>query len=132
LIVDTNVLIRTLGQGSGAHTSAARARVATARSERRRLTVLSATVLQVSFVLASTRSGFGWERNAVADAIETILDEEAFEVEHAQALRASLVSYRARSIELLDCFLSAMANERGTKVLSFDDDLRKLGNREVP
>ena len=47
---------------------------------------------------------------------------------NAQAFMGSL----QRSIDLHDCFLGAVAGRRGTSVLSFDADLRKLGVSEKP
>jgi predicted nucleic-acid-binding protein len=132
VILDTNVLLRTLDRDPGAQGRAARDRVKAARDTGEKLTVLSATVLEAAYVLESDRTGYGWDRNAVAGAIEAIADDLAFEVEHADALRAAATSYRARSVDLHDCLLSSLARERGTKVLSFDDDIRRLGNAERP
>lgn len=68
----------------------------------------------------------------IARAVESVIDEPAFEVEHADALRQAAASYRTRSVDLHDCFLSTVASERHIRVLSFDDDLHKLGNGETP
>ena len=75
-----------------------------------------------------------WLKRAGARSvpIDAILDEPAFAVEHATALRQAVVTYRSRSIDLHDCLLSAIAAQRGTRVLSFDDDLRRLGTAERP
>jgi len=132
VILDTNVLVRTLDRDPGPQGRAARERVETARETGGKLTVLAATVLEAAYVLESERAGYGWDRDAVASAVEAIVDDPAFDVEHADALRAASASYRARSIDLHDCLLSALAGERSTKVLSFDDDLRRLGNSEQP
>lgn len=132
MIADTNVLLRALDGDPGDQGSAARRRVSQARDTGQRLTVLSATMLEVAYVLESVKAGYGWERDAVADAVAAILDDPGLDVEHAGALRVAGVSYRARSIDLHDCLLDALAQERGTKVLSFDDDLRRLGNDQQP
>jgi predicted nucleic-acid-binding protein len=131
-MLDANVLLRTLDRDPGAQGRAARQRVKTARETGGKLTVLSATVLEAAYVLESERTGYGWDRDAVAGAIEAVAEDPAFEVEHAGALRAAAASYRARSLDLHDCLLSALASERDTKVLSFDDDIRRLGNAERP
>jgi predicted nucleic-acid-binding protein len=81
---------------------------------------------------ASPAAGYGWDRADIARAIDAVLDEPAFVVEHADALRGAISSHRARSIDLHDCLLSAVAAERATRVLSFDEDLRTLGNSERP
>ena len=132
MIVDTNVLLRALDGDTSAHGQAVRNRVETARRTGQKLTVLSATLLEVAYVLESARAGYGWNRNDIARAVEAVLDDPAFEVEHSEALRNAAASYRARSVDLHDCLLSAVANQRQTRVLSFDEDLRRLGNSERP
>jgi predicted nucleic-acid-binding protein len=127
VIADTNVLLRALDGDPGDQGSAARERISQARDTGQRLTVLSATLLEIVYVLQSAKAGYGWDRNAVADAVEAILDDPGLDVEHAGAVQVAAARYRAQSVDLHDCLLSALANERGTKVLSFDDDLRTSG-----
>jgi predicted nucleic acid-binding protein len=52
--------------------------------------------------------------------------------EHGEGLVDAAMMYRTRSIDLHDCFLGAIASQRGTRVLSFDADLRNLGVSEKP
>jgi predicted nucleic-acid-binding protein len=132
VIADTNLLLRALDGDQGAQGHAARQRLRQARDTEQPLTVLSATVLEVVYVLESARAGYGWDRAAVADAVEAILDDLGLDVEHTNALRTAASSYRARSVDLHDCLLSALAGDRATQVLSFDDDLRRLGNHQAP
>jgi len=132
VIVDTNVLLRALDGSTGSQAQAVRRRVETARATGAKLTVLAATVLEVAFVFESARAGYGWGRDDVARAVEAIVDEPAFDVEHGDALVDAATTYRMRSIDLHDCFLGAVADRRGTRVLSFDADLRKLGVSEKP
>ncbi len=94
--------------------------------------MLAATVLEIAFVLESSAAGYGWERAAVAAAVAAIVDEPGFAVERGEALRVAAATYRARNIDLHDCYLDAVARERGTRVLSFDRDLARLGTGERP
>ncbi len=61
-----------------------------------------------------------------------IVDEPGFTVEQGAALRAAAATYSDHRIDLHDCFLDAIARERGTLVLSFDADLKRLGTGERP
>lgn len=131
MIADTNVLLRILDHDGGTHGRAARARVEVARSGEP-IGVLAATALEVAFVLECAAAGYGWDRVAVASAIEAIVDEPGFVVEHAAALRVAAATYRDRAIDLHDCYLDAVARERGVRVLSFDKDLERLGSGERP
>lgn len=124
MIADTNVLLRLLESDRGTHGRAARARVETARAGEP-IAVLPATVLEVAFVLESAHAGYGWDRDAVASAVEAIADEPGFTVDHGNELRAAAATYRTRSIDLHDCYLDALARERDTGVLSFDRDLAR-------
>lgn len=131
MIADANVVLRILDCDPAAHGRAARARVETARAGER-ITVLAATVLEIAFVLESSAAGYGWDRMAVAAAVEAIVDEPAFAVEHGEALRAAASTYRDHRIDLHDCYLDAVARERHMRVLSFDKDLARLGSGERP
>lgn len=64
--------------------------------------------------------------------VEAIVDEPAFDAEHRDALRAAAGRYRTRASDLHDCLLDAVAQQRHTRVLSFDRDLHKLGHAERP
>ena len=132
MIVDTNVLLRALDGATDSQAQAVRRHVETARATGTKLTVLGATVLEVAFVLESARAGYGWGREDVARAVEAIVDEPAFDVEHGEALVDAARMYRTRSFDLHDCYLGAIADQRRTRVLSFDGDLRKLGVSEKP
>lgn len=131
MIVDTNFLLRTLECDTGAHGRAARARVEGARMGES-LSVFAATVLEVAFVLESAQAGYGWDRRSVSEAVEAIVDEPGFAVEHGEELRVAALTYGNRSIDLHDCYLDALARERETRVLSFDRDLARLGTGERP
>lgn len=132
MIVDANVLLRALDQSDGEQTAAVHARIRAARASSAPLTVMAATVLEVAYVLQSSRTGYGWDRDTVARAVEAIVDEPGFVVEHGDALRAAAARHRERAIDLHDCFLDALAVQRGVRVLSFDHDLLRLGSGEVP
>lgn len=132
MIVDTNVLLRLLSREASIQAPSARRRVEAAREAGDRMTVLAATVLEVAFVLESAAAGYGWNRDSVARAVETVVDEPAFAVEHGEALQRAAATYRERAIDLHDCYLHAVAGASGTRVLSFDADLRRLGTGEEP
>jgi len=131
VIADANVLLHILEHDRGAHGRAARARVEAARADEP-IGVLAATVLEVAFVLESSAAGYGWDRIVVAAAVQAIVDEPGFAVEHGEALSAAATTYRERVIDLHDCYLDAIVRERETRVLSFDTDLARLGSGERP
>lgn len=130
MIVDTNVLLRALDGAATAYGQVARRRIEAARSAGDAFMVLAVTLLEAVYVLESERAGYGWDRDGIARAVMAVVDEPAFDVEHADAFRHAAESYRARSVDIHDCLLSAVAHERGTRELSFDDDPRTLGTGE--
>lgn len=131
MIADANLVLRILDRDASAQGRAARARVEAARSGEP-IGLLAATVLEIAFVLESAAAGYGWDRAAVASAVDAIVDEPGFAVEHGPQLRAAAATYRDHNIDLHDCYLDAIARERGTRVLSFDRDLQRLGTGERP
>jgi len=100
VIADANVLLRILDGDRGAHGRAARARVDIARAGEP-IGVLAATVLEVAFVLQNSAAGYGWDRAAVTSAVQAIVDEPGFAVEHDEALRAAATTYGDRGIDLM-------------------------------
>jgi predicted nucleic-acid-binding protein len=132
MLADANVVLRGLDGSEGAHSEAVRERIESARADGVKFTVLSATVLEVVYVLESAQAGYGWNRRDIASAVAAIVNEPAFDVEHAEPLAEAASIYGSRSIDLHDCLLAAIANRGGTRVLSFDADLRKLGLAEQP
>ena len=67
-----------------------------------------------------------------AGRVEAIVREPGFDVEHREALVAAATSPRDHAFDLHDCYLDAVARQRGTRVLSFDADLARLGSGEKP
>jgi predicted nucleic-acid-binding protein len=103
-----------------------------ARENGQTMTVFSATVLEAAYVLASRAAGYGWDRAAIAAAVSAVTEEPAFDVEHATALRLAAATHRERSIDLHDCFVAALAGDRATRVLSFEDDFRPWAYASSP
>lgn len=101
LIADTNVLLRSLDGEQTAHSRAARARVQRARLGPP-IAVLAATVLEVAYVLESSAAGYRWPRDVVASAVEAIVNDPGFEVEHGQALHAAASRYRDHAYRKVD------------------------------
>lgn len=132
MLIDTNIILRSLSGEPDAQAVAVRQRIADIRAADERATVLSATLLQVDYVLSSPATGNGWPRAEIADALRTVLAERAFAIEHAAAWQRALEIYESRSIDLDDCLMAALAEQAGTKVLSSDRDLHKLGVGEYP
>jgi predicted nucleic-acid-binding protein len=115
VIADTNLLLRALDGDQGAQGHVARQRLRQARDTGQPLTVLSATVLEVAYVLESARAGYGWDRAAVADAVAAILDAPGLDVEHANALRTAASSYQVRRCEPRSTARSSRTASRSPK-----------------
>lgn len=54
-------------------------------------------------MLESAAAGYGWDRDVVARAVEAVVDEPAFAVEHGEELSAAARTYRERAIDRHDC-----------------------------
>jgi predicted nucleic acid-binding protein len=67
MLVDANVLLRGLDRSESPHSAAVRKHIEAARAESVKLTVLSATVLEVVYVPESAQAGYGWDRQHIAD-----------------------------------------------------------------
>lgn len=126
MLIDANVLLRIFdGPDHPQHeTAVVWLRDASARGQPCR--VLPATLSEIAFVLSSQATGYGLDRAAVVDALQTILDDPLLTVIDAAACRRAVELYARYPMDLDDCYLAAAAEDRNEPVASFDGDFDRL------
>lgn len=67
---------------------------------------------------------YRFDRDEVADALTTVLDE--VDCDHAPAMRKALELYRKTSLDFPDCILAARHSVEGVPVMTFDKKLERL------
>jgi predicted nucleic-acid-binding protein len=128
LALDTNVLVRYLAQDD-----AAQSRIATQLIEKRldigqRGFVSLVTLLETVWVM---QSRYNADADLVAGILADLLDAPTLEVQDAPAVRAALALYRPGGVDLHDCLIVALAEQRKARVVTFDAKAAKRLGMEL-
>jgi len=125
LALDTNVLVRYLAQDDLRQSA-----IATKVMEQRLTTadrgfVSLVTLLETVWVMESR---YNADATLVGDVLADLLDTPSLELQDAPAVRAALLRYRGGGVDLHDCLIVSLAEQRKARVLTFDAKAaRKLG-----
>jgi predicted nucleic-acid-binding protein len=117
--VDTNVLVRLMTRDDPRQVALAEAFVA------RGAWVPQLAIAEATWVLASV---YDRDSDAIATAVEMLLNHEHLTVQDADVVAASIVQFRQRpSVEFSDCLLLEIARKAGhTPLGTFDRDLARM------
>ena len=117
--VDTNVLVRLLTRDDARQVAVAEDFVATGAW------VPQLAIAEVTWVLASV---YGRGREAIATAVEMLLNHQHLTVQDADAVAAALESFRAHpAVDFSDCLMVEVARKAGHLPLgTFDRRLARV------
>jgi predicted nucleic-acid-binding protein len=123
--LDTNVLVRYLAQDDAKQSAAATRFIEQDLSPSERGFVSLVALLETVWVMESR---YGASAALVADILGDLLDTASLEVQDAAAVRAALQRYRAGHVDLHDCLIVSLAEQRKARVVTFDAKAaRRLG-----
>jgi predicted nucleic-acid-binding protein len=126
MLVDTYVLLWVFEGPDQPQYDEARWRIVACIEAGEPLRLLSATVMEVAFVLARADAGYGLSREEIAKALTTIIEDPSLTVDGAAILSRAVQLFVQRSIALQDCYLAAAAEATGERLFSFDKDFDRL------
>jgi predicted nucleic-acid-binding protein len=127
--LDTNVLVRFLTRDDPAQFVRAERAIETLahRGESMRIDIV--VLCELVWVL---RAGYGLERGPIADAIDSLLEVAAFEIEDRDLVRVAVAAYRRAAGDLSDCLVGLRNARAGCEsTLTFDRVLRRLDGFEL-
>ena len=125
LALDTNVLVRYLAQDDAKQSAAATRLIEQRLGPAERGFVSLVALLETVWVMESR---YGANAVLVADILADLLDAAALEVQDAGAVRAALQRYRKGDVDLHDCLIVSLAEQRKARVVTFDTKAaRRLG-----
>jgi predicted nucleic-acid-binding protein len=117
LALDTNVLVRYLAQDDARQSAAAARLIEQRLSPTERGYVSLVALLETVWVMESR---YGADAALVADILADLLDTAALEVQDAAAVSAALRRYRLGGVDLHDCLIVSLAEQRHARVVTFD------------
>jgi predicted nucleic-acid-binding protein len=128
LALDTNVLVRYLAQDDAKQSAAATLLIEQRLSASDRGYVSLVALLETVWVMESRYSA---GPALVADILADLLDAASLEVQDAPAVRAALQRYRPGKVDLHDCLIVSLAEQRKARVVTFDAKAAKRLGMEL-
>ena len=128
ILVDTNLLLRSILQDDIAQTKATRVFFDRAQKNKVPLVIHELAIAEVAWVLSKR----DWSRDQIGISILEICADERFAVRDMEVIEAATNLYIGNNVSFIDAFQAAFANIHGMQgVLSFDRDFDKLGTKRI-
>ena len=125
LALDTNVLVRYLAQDDAKQSAAATRFIEQRLGPAERGFVSLVALLETVWVMESR---YAADAVLVAEILSDLLETASLEVQDAGAVRSALKRYRAGGVDLHDCLIVSLAEQRKARVVTFDAKAaRRLG-----
>ena len=128
LALDTNVLVRYLAQDDARQAALATRFIEQRLSAADRGFVSLITLLETVWVMESC---YAAEAAMVADILSDLLDTASLEVQDAGAVRAAVQRYKKGGVDLHDCLIVSLAEQRMARVVTFDAKAAKRLGMEL-
>ena len=122
--LDTNVLVRYLVQDDPDQGNKAANFIQAAETGGEQLLIGSIVLCETVWVL---ESAYGYKNQEIAEALEKLLQTNAFLFESKDIIRAALEEYRTSKVDFADCLIGRIHRALGCETtVTFDLALRKL------
>ena len=128
LALDTNVLVRYLAQDDVKQSAAATRLIEQRLSPTERGFVSLVALLETVWVM---QSRYAADTALIAGILSDLLDTSVLELQDAAAVRAALPRYRVGGVDLHDCLIVGLAEQRGAHVVTFDAKAAKRLGMEL-
>ena len=128
LALDTNVLVRYLAQDDVKQSAAATRLIEQRLSPTERGFVSLVALLETVWVM---QSRYAADAALIAGILSDLLDTSVLELQDAAAVRAALPRYRVGGVDLHDCLIVGLAEQRGARVVTFDAKAAKRLGMEL-
>jgi predicted nucleic-acid-binding protein len=117
--VDTSVILRLLVRDDDAQMKAAENLIRESSRKGLTLYILPVTIMEIVWVLEKV---YKFEKKAVRELVEAIINTPQFKIEMEDIFRASLRIYEECNIKFADALMGCWGLDRGLKtVYTFDD-----------
>ena len=128
IALDTNVVVRYLAQDDARQSAAASRLIEQTLNAANRGFISLVTLLETVWVMESR---YGAEASTVAEILADLLDAASLEVQEAPAVRAAVRRYASGDVDLHDCLIVSLADQRKARVVTFDAKAAKRLGMEL-
>ena len=123
--VDTNVLLRHLLNDDPHQSPKARALIQAAHSGQYSFDVTAVTIAEIFYAL---RVKSALDRPQIAAVLQTVLSDEAFDLEDEERIFEALERVKARNVDFADAYIAAACVLDDRPVFSFDKDFNRFAD----
>ncbi len=93
--------------------------------QKEKLLITEEVILELVYYLEQV---YGWEREVIADVVNTVLMDSLFSVENRDTVQSAVKTYSSTKLSFLDSLKVAKAKKRKVKeVISFNRRFEKAG-----
>ena len=128
IVLDTNVLVRYLAQDDAKQSALASNLIEQSLSAADRGFISLVTLLETVWVMESR---YDADAKAVHAILTDLVDTATLEVQDADAVRSALATYARGDVDLHDCLIVALAEQRRARVVTFDAKAAKRLGMEL-
>ena len=126
--LDTNVLVRYLAQDDAKQSALATRLIEHTLSPAKRGFISLAAMLETVWVMESR---YAADASTVAAILADLLDTASLDVQDASAVRAAARRYAGGGVDLHDCLIVSLADERKARLVTFDAKAAKRLGMEL-
>lgn len=128
IALDTNVLVRYLAQDDARQSAAASRLIEQTLNAANRGFISLVALLETVWVMESR---YDADPSNVAAILADLLDAASLEVQDATAVRAAVLRYASGGVDLHDCLIVSLAEQRKARVVTFDGKAAKRLGMEL-
>ena len=125
--IDTNIFLRFLLADSPRQYNLARQIFLKAEKGKISLWTSTAVILELIWTL---QSFYKLDRISIQEKISSLMVLEGLKVENSDLLLSALDLFTKKNVDFIDAYNFCLARKMGKKIISFDKDFDKLGERE--
>lgn len=121
--LDTNIVLRFFLKDSQEQYKRVEALFKKAKLGKVDLIVIPQIIFEINYVLGGV---YKLKKTEIIKLIKSFLAWEYVEIREKQSLGEAIWLYQNKNVDLIDCFLFALAKNNKAEVFSFDKDFKKL------
>ena len=123
--LDTNILVRLITEDNPDQALAVLALLEKAEAHEERFFVSTIVICELAWTLRS--QPYRYRRAAIAEALDTVLETNIFELQHRELIQRAVTEYREGWADFSDYLIGCESNQAGcSDTITLDGDLSQI------
>lgn len=123
LVFDTNPFLRFLLNDIPEQTEEVNKLFIKAKAKELKIFVPQIVIFEIEFAL---RKYYKFPKDEVIDKLRIIVTTPYLNIQDIQIFHEAMPLFSSKNIDFVDCFLLCIAKSKNSKILTFDEDLKKM------